>query len=63
MLKGNLLIWSKYRWNIEKWVFVNLISLIDLNEEGEKFISRWSQNLINVRSPSYLEPKTFEFCL
>ena len=63
MLKGNLLIWSKYRWNIEKWVFVSLISLIDLNEEGEKFISRWSQNLINVRSPSYLEAKTFEFCL
>ena len=63
MLKGNLLIWSKYRWNIEKWVFVNLISLIDLDEEGEKFITRWSQNLINVRSPGYLEAKTFEFCL
>ena len=28
MLKGNLIIWSKYRWNIEKWIFGKLISLI-----------------------------------
>ena len=27
MLKGNLIIWSKYRWNIEKWMFEKLISL------------------------------------
>ena len=27
MLKGNLIIWSKYRWNIEKWIFGKLISL------------------------------------
>ena len=26
MLKGNLIIWSKYRWNIEKWIFEKLIS-------------------------------------
>ena len=28
MLKGNLIIQSKYRWNIEKWIFGNFISLI-----------------------------------
>ena len=28
MLKGNLIIWSKYRQDIEKWVFGKLISLI-----------------------------------
>ena len=28
MLKENLLIWSKYRWNIEKWIFGILMSLI-----------------------------------
>ena len=27
MLKGNLIIWDKYRWNIEKWRFRKLISL------------------------------------
>ena len=27
MLKENLLIWSKYRQNIEKWIFGRLISL------------------------------------
>ena len=27
MLKGNLTIWSKYRWNIEKWIFRKLIGL------------------------------------
>ena len=27
MLKENLLIWSKYRQNIEKWIFGKLISL------------------------------------
>ena len=29
-----------------------------LNEEVEEFTSRWSQNLVNVRSPSYLKQKT-----
>ena len=28
ILKGNLIIWSKYRWNIEKWVLRKLMSLI-----------------------------------
>ena len=27
MIKGNLIIPSKYRWNIEKWIFGKLISL------------------------------------
>ena len=27
MLKGNLLIWDKYRWKIEKWMFGKLTSL------------------------------------
>ena len=27
MLKGNLIIWSKYNWNNEKWIFGNFISL------------------------------------
>ena len=34
-----------------------------LNEEVEEFTSRWSQNLVNVRSPSYLKQKIFEYCL
>ena len=28
-----------------------------LNEEVEEFTSRWSQNLVNVRNPSYLKQK------
>ena len=31
-----------------------------LNEEVEEFTSRWNQNLVNVRNPSYLKQKTFE---
>ena len=27
-LKGNLKIWSIYRWNIDKWIFGKLTSLI-----------------------------------
>ena len=34
-----------------------------LNEEVEDFTSRWSQNLVNVRSPSYLKQKIVEYCL
>ena len=34
-----------------------------LNEEVEEFTSRWSKNLINLRSPSYLKEKPFEYCL
>ena len=33
-----------------------------LNEEVEEFTSRWSQNLVNVRSRSYLKQKNFEYC-
>ena len=31
-----------------------------LNEEVKEFTSRSSQGLVNVRSPSYLNQKTFE---
>ena len=34
-----------------------------LNEEVEEFMSRWSQSLVNVRSPSYLIQKIFQYCL
>ena len=34
-----------------------------LNEEVEEFTSRWNQNLVNVRSPSYLKQKNFEYYL
>ena len=30
MFKGNLIMWIKYRWDIEKWIFGKLISLIFL---------------------------------
>ena len=63
MLKGNLILLSKYRWNIEKWIFGKLMSLIFLNEEVEKFTSRWSQNLFNVRSPSYVKQNAFGYRL
>ena len=32
-----------------------------LNEKVEEFTSRWSQNLVNLRSPRYLLEKTFEY--
>ena len=34
-----------------------------LNEEVEEFTTRWSQNLVNIRSPSYLKQKISEYCL
>ena len=34
---------------------VNAFNL--LNEEVEEFTSSWSQNLVNLRSPSYLKQK------
>ena len=34
-----------------------------LNEELEEFTSRWSQNLVNVNSTSYLKQNAFEYCL
>ena len=33
-----------------------------LNEEVEEFTSSWSQSLVNIRSPSYLGQKTFDYC-
>ena len=33
------------------------------NDEVEVFTSWWSQNLVNVRSHSYLKQKVFEYCL
>ena len=34
-----------------------------LNEETKEIVSRWNQNLFNVRSPSYLTQKIFKYCL
>ena len=34
-----------------------------LNEEVEEFMSRWSQNLVNVRSPCHSKQITFEYWL
>ena len=34
-----------------------------LNEEVEEFTRSWGKNLANLRSPSYLKEKTFEYCL
>ena len=34
-----------------------------LNEEVEEFTSKWSQNLVNVKCPSYVKQKSFEYCL
>ena len=42
-------------WKVNKFNF--------LNEEVEEFSSRWSKNLVNLRSPSYLKEKIFEYCL
>ena len=33
-----------------------------LNEEVEEFTSKWSQNLVKVRSTSYLKQNIFEYC-
>ena len=33
-----------------------------LNEEVEEFMSRCNQNLVNIKSPSSLKQKTFEYC-
>ena len=41
-------------WKVHEFNFLN---------EVEGFTSRWSQNLVNVRRPSYLTQKNFEYCL
>ena len=52
-----------YRSNTEKWIFIKINQFNFLNEEVEQFTSRWSRNLVNVRGPSYLKQKAFEYCL
>ena len=48
MLKGNLIIWNKQRWNIKKYIYIWKVNGFNfLNEEVEEFTSRWSQNLVN----------------
>ena len=42
-------------WNVNEFNF--------LNEEDEEFTSRWSQKLVNVRTPSYVKQGNFEYCL
>ena len=41
-------------WKVHEFNFLN---------EVEGFTSRWSQNFVNVRRPSYLTQKNFEYCL
>ena len=45
-------------WEMDIWK-VNELNF--LNEEVEEFTSRWSQNLVNLRSPSCLKQKNFEY--
>ena len=50
---------------MEPWV-MDIEKVTDynfLNEEVENFTNRWSQNLVNARSPSYLKQKIFKCCL
>ena len=47
-------------WEIDIWK-INEFNFS--NKEVEEFTSRWSQNLVNLSSPSYLKQKTFEYCL
>ena len=42
-------------WKVNESIF--------LNEEVQEFTNRWSQNLINVRSPNCFKQKTFKYCL
>ena len=41
-------------WKVNEFNFLN---------EEEAFKSRWSKTMVNLRSPSYLKEKTFEYCL
>ena len=34
-----------------------------LNKEVEEFTCKWSKNVVNLGSPSYMKQKTFECCL
>ena len=46
--------WEIDIWKVKKFKF--------LNKEVEEFTSRWSQNLVNKRSTSYLKQRTFGYC-
>ena len=35
MLKRNVIIWSKYRWNIEKWIVKKVNEFNSLNKKVE----------------------------
>ena len=35
MLKRNVIIWSKYRWNIEKWIVKKVNDFNSLNKKVE----------------------------
>ena len=50
---------------IEYWEMVieKVNELEILNEKVYQLMGRYSQILVNVRNPSYLKPKTFEYCL
>ena len=50
---------------IEYWeIDICKVNELDfLIEEVEEFTSRWSQNVVNIRSPRYLKQKAFEYCL
>ena len=53
-LKENVIIWSNYRWDIEKWIFGKLMSS---KWRSWGIYKRWNQNLGNLRNPSYLKQK------
>ena len=42
-------------WKVNEFNFVN--------GEVEEFTSKWRKNLVDLRSPSYVKEKTFEYCL
>ena len=45
--------WEMDIWKVNEFNF--------LNEEVEEFISRWNQNLVNIKIHIYLKQKNFEF--
>ena len=45
--------WKMDIWKVNEFNF--------LNEEVEEFISRWNQNLVNIKIHIYLKQKNFEF--
>ena len=56
MLRRNLIIWFKYKQNIEKG---NEFSF--LNEKVEEFTSKWSQSLVNLKNSVYLKQKALKY--